>query len=51
VLKADRYLDRVLFPTDPGDFDHAKGIHSAPRFLFHNRRTRAQKVGTHQRIV
>jgi hypothetical protein len=34
VLKGDRYLDRVLFPTDPGEFDKAKGIYSATRFCF-----------------
>jgi hypothetical protein len=44
-------LDRVLFPTDPGEFDQAKGIYSAAPFCFTFAAAAIKKWGTHQRMV
>jgi hypothetical protein len=41
----------VLFPTDPGEFDQAKAIHSAVPFCFTMTTAAPKKWGTHQRIV
>jgi hypothetical protein len=46
----DRYLYRVLFPTDPVEFDQAKGIYSAARFCFIIATAALKKWGIHQRI-
>jgi hypothetical protein len=51
VLKGDRYFDRILFPTDPGEFDKAKGIYSATRLCFIIASAELKKWETHQRIV